>query len=379
MSNIHSDFDEIRFRIAVDAAPNAMIMTDEKGYIILANQQAELLFGYSKAELLGQLIEILVPSRYRKHHPKDRSDFWSNPEPRKMGVGRDLYGVKKNSQEFPIEIGLTPIQLSNSRYVISAIVDITERRRVEDSLKAKSEELARSNSELEQFAYVASHDLQAPLRHITSYVQLLSMEMEGKLDDKTKQWMEFILSGTKRMQQLINGLLSFSRVRRGQVAFDKVDLNITVQNSIQNLLTVINEEKAEVSVSKLPTVYGDSLLIQQVFQNLIENAIKFKNKELTPKVSIFSEERKEETVITIEDNGIGISQEFQEQVFVIFQRLHTLEEYPGTGIGLAICKKIMDFHGGRIWFESNQFNGASFRISFLKNKESLINHDNSHG
>jgi PAS domain S-box-containing protein len=366
MNNFHKDLDDIRFRVAVEAAPNAMIMTDENGIIVLANQQTEQLFGYTKEELLGQTIELLVPMRYREQHPKDRSQFWNNPAPRRMGTGRDLYGIRKDQKEVPIEIGLTPIVLSAGRYVISAIVDITERRFAENALHAKTAELARSNAELEQFAYVASHDLQAPLRHITSYVQLLNKELDTKLDDKTKQWMGFVVDGAKRMQLLINGLLSFSRVSRGNIILSWIDLNSVIENSLKNLSNIITESEAEIIVQPMPKIHGDALIMQQLFQNLIENAIKFKKINTKPKVQISYKELEKEFVFTVQDNGIGIEDEFKEQIFVIFQRLHSADEYPGTGIGLAICKKIVDFHGGKIWIESPKGEGTRFHFSIIK-------------
>jgi len=353
-------FADGHFKVAVDAAPNAMIMTNDQGQIVLANQQAELLFGYSKAELIGQSIEMLVPERYRQQHPHERRSFWEKPSPRKMGAGRDLFGLRKDKTEVPVEIGLTPVELKDGRYVISAIVDITERQKTEKKLQAKTEELARSNAELEQFAYVTSHDLQAPLRHITAYVQLLEKQLDGKLDAKSQQMMGFVVSGAKRMQQLINGLLSFSRVSRDRSHFSQADLNQIVQDALANLEIVLKESQVSVTVDPLPFVNVDAQLIVNLFQNLIENAAKFKKENEPGRIHIFSEIKGSEVIITVKDNGIGIQEEYKEKVFVIFQRLHTPEEYPGTGLGLAICKKILHFHGCQIWIESEYGVGSSF-------------------
>ncbi len=366
MSTRNLDLNNVQFRIAVEAAPNAMIMTDEAGKIVLVNQQAEQLFGYTRSELMGQPIEILVPLRYRSQHPTDRQKFWSNPAPRKMGTGRDLFGIRKDSSEVPVEIGLTPIKLATGHFVISAIVDITERRQAEMALRKKTEELARSNAELEQFAYIASHDLQAPLRHITSFVQLLNKHLEGQLDEKSKQWMGFVVDGAQRMQQLINGLLSFSRVNKERASFSWLEADTAINNALASLSTTIKDSDAKLKVDPLPKILGDATLITQLFQNLIENAIKFKKPNQSPEVHVFCTEKDNEYVFTVKDNGIGIEKEFKDRIFVIFQRLHTAEEYPGTGMGLAMCKKIVEFHGGKIWLDSEFGNGAYFSFTIPK-------------
>ncbi|MCB0369837.1 MAG: PAS domain S-box protein, partial [Bdellovibrionales bacterium] len=241
MNITRKDFEDIPFKTALEAAPNAMIITNDKGIIVFINKQTELLFGYSEDELLGKSIEILVPPAYRDQHPKDRGQFYNKPTPRKTGIGRDLHGLRKDLKEIAVEIGLAPIELSGEKFVISSIIDISARVKAEKNLKDKSIELEKSNAELEQFAYIASHDLQAPLRHITSYVQLLNKELEDQLSDKTKQWMGFVTAGAKRMQELINGLLSFSRLSRVEIDFKLLNFNQIVEDSLLNLSQSIKE------------------------------------------------------------------------------------------------------------------------------------------
>jgi signal transduction histidine kinase len=222
-----------------------------------------------------------------------------------------------------------------------------------EELAAQAEELVRSNADLEQFAYVASHDLQEPLRKVTSFCQLLQRRYAGQLDDRADQYIEFAVDGAKRMQALINDLLAFSRVGRTTEAFEKVDCDEILDRALRNLETIIEESSAEVVRSgPLPTVEGDPSLLGALFQNVVGNAIKFRG-DAPPRVEISACAGDDEWSFRVADNGIGIDEAYAERVFVIFQRLHAKELYPGTGIGLALCKKIVEFHGGRIWIDTS--------------------------
>ena len=244
-------------------------------------------------------------------------------------------------------------------------------RRVEArtaELKQAVGELARSNHELEQFAYVASHDLQEPLRMVASYMELLMDRYKGQLDDKADRWIAFALDGTARMKQLISDLLKYARVGTRGKAFEPTDCNKVIVAATANLKKAIEESTAEVGWGSLPTVDGDAVQLNQLFQNLIANAIKFKG-DKTPEVRIEAERKEGLWLFSVRDRGIGIEPEFNDKIFVIFQRLHTREEYPGTGIGLAVCKKIVERHGGRIWVESQLGQGATFYFTIPDRKE----------
>ncbi len=237
------------------------------------------------------------------------------------------------------------------------------RTRILDELstfEVQAIELTRSNEDLQQFAYVASHDLQEPLRKVASFCQLLQKHYQGQLDERADQYIEYAVDGAKRMQLLINDLLAFSRVSRGSGEPIDVDCNEALGRALRNLDTVTQESDAVIDAMPLPTVRGDLSLLTALFQNLVGNAIKYRG-EGAPHVRIDARQEDEAWLFTVTDNGIGIPAEYSERVFVIFQRLHPKEDYEGTGIGLALCKKIVEFHGGTIWVEPDETSGTTIR------------------
>ena len=257
--------------------------------------------------------------------------------------------------------------------LFAAAHDITEMKNAEEKLKEVNSklnttltELERSNTELEQFAYVASHDLQEPLRKIKNFAELLELLYKDQLDEKATKFIDYMVSGALRMQGLISDLLTFSRVStEGKEKF-KISLERVIKNTVDNLELSIEESKANIRYENLPEVYADETQMVQLFQNLLGNAIKFR-KEESPEIQIESEKLDGEWHISVKDNGIGIDAEYQDRIFEVFQRLHTREEFPGTGIGLAVCKKIVERHGGRIWLESNNQEGSTFHFTIPLN------------
>ncbi len=240
--------------------------------------------------------------------------------------------------------------------------EITERRRAEAALEKKTEELGRSNRELEQFAYVASHDLQEPLRMVTSYVQLLTRRYKGKLDSDADEFIRFAEDGAIRMWKLINDLLVYSRVGTQGKELEPTDCETALQQSLDNLKMAIEENGVLVTRDPLPTVMADTPQLVQLFQNLLGNAIKFRRDE-PPRIHVSASRNGDGWIFSVRDNGIGIAPEYAKRIFIIFQRLHSREKYDGTGIGLAICQKIVERHGGRIWVESELGKGATFCFS----------------
>jgi PAS domain S-box-containing protein len=347
--------DDKLFRVAFESSPSGMVMVDRDGKIVLVNREIERLFGYSREELLGESIDKLVPRDTRAAHPEHRAEFFAHPQSRAMGAGRDLHGRRRDGTEVPVEIGLNPIETDDGMCVLASVVDISARKRAEQELK-------RSNEELERFAYVASHDLQEPLRTVASFVQLLERRYAEKLDADARDFIGFAVDGAKRMQQLIDDLLAFSRVGRLGGALVPIAAGLSVDISIENLGAAIAESNALIERTELPVVLGDATQLRLLFTNLIGNAIKFRGPARAV-VRISAARDGSFWRFSVSDNGIGIDPQYFERIFVIFQRLHLREEFAGTGIGLAICKKIVERHGGRIWVESEPGKGSTFSFT----------------
>lgn len=267
---------------------------------------------------------------------------------------------RADGSEFAVEYVAAPI-LEGGRATgwVMTFRDVTERRTAARALEDRARDLARSNSDLEQFAYVASHDLQEPLRAIVSYIQLIERWYKGQLDERADRYIAHAVEGARRMQALINDLLAYSRVGRRGEAFVPTDVEAVVEQALAVLRIAVEESGACVTHDPLPTITADATQLGQIFQNLIGNAIKFHG-EAAPRVHISAERRDGEWLFSVRDNGIGIGPEYRDRVFVIFQRLHARDEYPGTGIGLAVCKKVVERHGGQLWLDSEVGRGSTF-------------------
>ncbi len=349
-------------RLAMEASPEAIVVVDREGRIVLVNSETERLFGYRREELLGQPVEMLVPERFRAEHPRQREAYLARPEKRAMGQQRNVFGRRKDGTEVPLEIGLNPLETDDGWFVLSTIVDITERIRAQRERERYAVELQRSNQELRQFAYVASHDLKEPLRMVTSYTELLAQEYGGRLDGEAGAYLRHITDGAARMRTLIDELLDYSRVGHGDDHVGPVDLRDVLRAVLVDLDVAIRESSAVIQCQDLPVVQGNAARLAQLFQNLLSNALKFHG-DRPPCIRVTAVRDGEQWVFAVADNGIGISPEHRDRVFQLFQRLHTREEYPGTGIGLAVCQKVVQAHGGRIWLESSPGQGATFRFT----------------
>ncbi len=269
--------------------------------------------------------------------------------------------IKRGATDYVLKDGLARLPEAIRR-ALQEKCELRLRRQAEEDLARKVEELARSNASLEQFAYVASHDLQEPLRMVAAYTQLLAERYRGKLDENADKFIGYACEGALRMQALIQDLLAFSRVGKNCAACTRVDCDGAMKEVLHHLGPAIQESGAVVTHSPLPTVWANRSHLTQVFQNLIGNAIKFRGKE-APVISVQAENAGSHWLFSVRDNGIGIAPEHAEDIFVVFQRLHTRTEYPGNGIGLAICKKVIEHCGGKIWVESQPGHGSIFKFT----------------
>lgn len=336
---------------------------DTGGRILHANRTAERILGWTPSELRGRGLDEFcgpvqdgTPGVFSAIGDRARTaGFWEG----------EMTFFRKDGTSFPAWGTLNTVQdpKGDVTHFIIEFRDRTQEKAVQDELARRTEDLVRSNRDLEQFAYVASHDLQEPLRMVTSYTQLLARRYKGQLSSEADEFIGFAVDGAIRMQSLINALLAYSRVGTRGKDFGPVSSRIALEQALANLRLSIEESGARISSGDLPTVTGDAVQLMLLFQNLVGNAIKFQKPGVVPEVAVSAEFQGDEWTFTVSDNGIGIDPRFWERIFVIFQRLHSKEEFSGTGIGLAMCKKIVERHGGRIWLASEPGSGSRFSFT----------------
>jgi len=344
---------EERWRSLVSVLPEYVSLIDQEGKFLFLNHYAK---GFAEKDVIGCSVYQYLSTPSKEIFEKEISQCQntgkiSTFEHTAMGD----YGIMREYENYVVPI------LENNKVTSTLVVsrDITERKKAEKALLKTSEDLARSNADLVQFAYVASHDLQEPLRTITRFVQLLEKRYKGNLDQDADEFIDFIVEGTKRMQQLINDLLTYSRVNTRGKPLSPMKIEDALQRAMQNLSYVREESGGTVTYDEMPTIVADELQMTQLFQNLIGNALKFHGKE-APRVEISAVRKENEWIFSVRDNGIGIDPKYKDRIFELFQRLHTRDEYPGTGIGLTIAKKIVERHGGKIWVDSEPGKGTTF-------------------
>ncbi|MQP65117.1 PAS domain S-box protein [Niveispirillum sp. SYP-B3756] len=363
-----------RFRLVVEAAPNAMVLIDQGGLISMVNAATERLFGYQRAELLGQPVEMLVPESHRGHHAGLREGFFRNAQSsRPMGAGRDLFARHKDGSQIPVEIGLNPIQTDKGLMVLSAIVDISDRaqklQRLNETLQARTQELEAVNHELEAFAYSVSHDLRAPLRSMDGFSLALLEDYSDRLDDTGKDYLTRIRRGAVRMAQLIDDLLKLSRVTRAGIAPQPTDLSALAQEVVTELRQLDPRRQVAVSIAPHLQAIADPHLIRVVLDNLLGNAWKFTNRRADAAIGFRAGSIDNRPGFQVFDNGVGFDMAYAHKLFAPFQRLHTASEFEGTGIGLATVARIIRRHGGEIRIDSMPNGGTT--ISFtLQARES---------
>ena len=391
-----------RYGQVVESALNALVMVNPDGKIVLVNAQTEKLFGYARDELIGQFVELLVPERFRENHPASRNRFLTHPQVRPMGIGRDLNGRRKDGSEFPVEIGLNPIETDEGLVVLGAIVDITERKRAEETLRRANAELEESvhrlgetNRELKArdprkrgvrlqrvarpapplvnlqgFSKELTHGVEDLRAHLTQceLPQAFRERELGILDGPMAKSIRFIQTAVARLSNIIDALLRLSRA--GRVIYQRqcVDVKAIVARVVESLRATSDERDATLSIGELPPAVGDPAALERVFANLIGNALNYLDARRPGRIEVSSLAPDQNASVAelrtyyVQDNGLGISETGRAKIFQPFQRLHP-QAAPGEGLGLAIVQRIIEGHGGTIWFESTVGQGTTFFVS----------------
>lgn len=373
---------ETMFRGLLESAPDPIVIVNRQGQIVLVNTQTEKVFGYRREDLLGQPIEILIPERFHSKHVGHRAGYSDNPHTRPMGIGLDLSARRRDGSEFPVEISLSPMETKAGVIVTAIIRDTTEWKRVGEELRKlnreleqrvsertaqlheRSRQLEAANRELEAFSYSVSHDLRAPLRHLSGFARLLKERAAESLDEKSLRYVQNIDEAAGLMGKLIDDLLAFSRTGRAEMARSRVNFDQLVKEVLETLQPDTQGRNIVWQIGPLPEAEGDKAMLRLVWANLISNALKYTRTRDEAQIAIGSAKKEEgETVYFIRDNGVGFDMQYADKLFGVFQRLHTDEEFEGTGIGLATIQRIIRRHGGSVGAEGKVDGGATFYFS----------------
>ena len=365
---------EERYRELANSLPQVITETDKRGNLTFVNANAYSVFGYTLDDFNKGLnvLQMIIPED-RKKAMKDIMRFLKlkgkEEEIKRKKIGYTM--LRKDGSTFPSMVYSSPIIYNDTSVGLrSIIIDITDRKKAEKELTNALEEIKRSNTKLEQFAYIASHDLQQPLTMISGFASLLKIRYKESLDKDAREFIDFIIDGATRMHDLIKNLLSFSRIGTQGKTFKPTNMNVVLKKTLNNVRISAIETKAIITNDPLPVIIADESQMGQLLQNLISNAIKFHG-PVQPKIHISGETKKNEWIFAVRDNGIGIDSKNFERIFVIFQRLFKKGEFPGTGIGLAVCKKIIQLHGGKLWVESELKKGSTFYFSIPRNQNGV--------
>jgi len=361
---------ELKFRSLLQSAPDAIVIIDDTGIIHLVNEQTEKLFGYSQEELVGQSVEILIPTDLRKSHLEYRQRYLQNPYCRFMGVGLDLWAQTKSGKTIPVEVALSPLQTQHDVLVTAAIRDIGKRKQVEEELSIyrnhleelvaeRTAALSAANKELQEFSYTISHDLRAPLRSIDGFSLALIEDYQANLPEQAIGFLRRIRLAAQRMGTLIDEVLELARVSRCELNKNLVDVNKLAKDIVMDLQLSDPARKASIQLGDNLYAKADENLLRVVLENLLDNAWKFTSRQPHTEIILDIIQNSAEKVFFIRDNGVGLDMRYANKLFRPFQRLHSDKEFPGTGVGLATVHRIIQRHGGRVWLESELEKGTT--------------------
>lgn len=355
------------FKLAFYSAPYALVLADRQGKIMMVNHHTEHLYGYTRHELVGQDVKMVIPPKMHASYEINKDRFFEKGQIIRMvdSDEEEVLALNKNGREFPIELILTPVQTENGLVSMASIIDITERKTFEKIIKSQVAELQMKNLELEQFNYIASHDLQEPLRTVTNYINLLEEDYPEQINEEIRQHLGVMDAAVSRMSMLVRSLLDFGRLGRNRKLI-LTDTATLVEHVIADLDNLIKTSGAIIIVeTEMPVLYAYETELRLLFQNLMSNAVKFRKQGIAPEVRIGCKKADGYYRFYVKDNGIGIDPAYKERIFHIFQRLHKEEEFEGHGIGLANCRKIADMHGGKIWVKSRKDTGSTFKFTIM--------------
>ena len=369
---------EEQHRAVVDNAVDGLLTINEQGLIERFNHAAENIFGYSAQEVIGMNIKMLMPEPYHGEHDGYLTNYRNTGKKKIIGIGRNVEGKRKDGSIFPIDLSVSEISYANTRKFSGIVRDITERKLAEEEREKLINKLMDSNEELERFAFVCSHDLQEPLRMIRSFSEKLQDHISDQLadDEKGKKYFRFVVEGAIRSQALIRDILAYSSINSDTQKLEAVNLESIITTINDSLIASLGQNKVNITYSSLPILHGNKTQIFQLFQNLINNGIKYQNIGTIPRVDISIESLDEHWKFIIKDNGIGMEERHFKKIFEVFQRLHGKGKFAGTGVGLSICKKVVERHGGTIWVDSIKGEGSSFYFTLLKNNKDGEKDDN---